>query len=508
MSKEIIIRYYDEGGAAWIPLNHLGYDALRSITDLGVDVGWNTIVTRSSTLLNYALRTGASVKRIGRMVPKDNDGSHIVMDDDGRIETPTEDRLAHVTDHIVVAPAADVYKYMILHASLAGLIISSAMIGQYDHTFRLSFTTPESYSLEDLIKGAKLEEHPITISNVTGESYNAIEASLDMQLSTIRSHLHAHGDNHNEDHDAISGINEHEEAEPSNGSDNDLSDSQAPGDHMAVITFNREDSSIHGYCNASYRDWDGEYKVIGTQLIDDSRNVLIEAKPGPNADPWNSGFWNLVFHDADKDTATRATVYRVLLRGKIESEYRLADDDPLLPSSLSAADYDNLSDFMKSKYSANGERTVESHVDYPIISRTYDSVDEIMNTRPVSESLGMLIRELLGYGDDHIVSVTADIGSVIAHNSTEISMISSPYDGSKKPRYSSDHRRRRTPIGYYPVYSDKLWTLRYDGPEWPIVYGRSHEELLDQARSVLGGFDQDNSNKDSKDGHDGNRAGD
>ena len=79
----------------------------------------------------------------------------------------------------------------------------------------------------------------------------------------------------------------------------------------------------------------------------------------------------------------------------------------------------------------------------------------------------------------------AKAGDYVIMDDYEVIILWEPYDGSRKPVYSNGRGRKRI-IGYIPVYGKKKrCSIPYDSDVWPLVYGRSEEELVEQARTVL-----------------------
>jgi hypothetical protein len=289
---------------------------------------------------------------------------------------------------------------------------------------------------------------------------------------------------------ADSVTNDSEDA-PDDLSDESNGNEVTPDDRIAIISLDSEHHQIIGHIlKPSGGEWDTRFNVTSVSLIDGKGHVLTE-NTLDNEYNWMSLPAKLIFDDTDAIVLDKAVTYRLNLKGQERAMYKLKTHDAMLPDTIDTNQYSALSDFMKDKYTVGEMREINDHADYRIIDKTTRPVDDIIANKPISKPLGLLIKEALGYKDGYGPEPKHNtVGSKMVHDSYRISELVSPYDGATSPNYSSDHRRRRTPVSYSPVYGSKQWTLKYDSEVWPRVYGRSYEELLEQARNVIACLDE------------------
>jgi hypothetical protein len=496
MSQQQTMVYYDgySDGVVWIP-GVYQYDSFNRQAFLkreGVFIDKNVSIMPKTLLADYAQRNEVPLRAAGRLIDDGDQGTRIVMYDDGSIRTATEERLRHPRHRIVVAPEKAVYRYMALHAKDHALTVAWGETDGILDKYVIGLNKPADTRLADLVTGRDHapRNEVIKAHTMMQESYEAIEATINARLDE------AYHDLYDQHQDAVA--TDTAPADPA--TDDTLSRVADPSDavhdhgdssddHMAVISLDREYHQITVVIvGTSNSDWDQAFKVAGMSLIDNHGRVLAEG-PQDNKYTWTSLPVRFIFDDVTDQVLEQAVAYRLNLTAKQQSTYKLESHDHLLPSSISATQYADLSDFMKSKYSVDETREITDRVDYRIIEKTTRTVADIMANKPISRSLGLLIKEVLGYNDHSPNPEPNAIGSVMIHDGYRISELVHPYDGATSPRYPSDRRRRRTPISHYPVYGSKKWTLNYDSDVWPMVYGRSYDDMLEQARTVLASFD-------------------
>jgi hypothetical protein len=485
MSKTMTIVYYDgeDTSTVWVSTLPYDYSTARELEKYGIVTKANMVVMKRSTLEAYTKKSGFRMKSIGKLTTEPDVGTRIIRYDDGNPKTPTEERLAHTVSRVVVASDRMTYDYMVLHASEHGLLVKrGGPESIINKDYSITFVEGPAYSLRQLIEGVDIPSARIEVDEMVAESYEDIEKKIAGLFEEAKDKISALT-THTRQDDA----NEESELEPDTSVD-------IPMEAIAILSLDTDGGRIIGNITLPVKEWwQSRRQVTGASLLDAKGHVIAEGNQDQSAG-WNSALTDdYDFANADKTVLDAAVTYRLHLTSQEKSAYHLDKPDDFLPATIDADKYDSLPDFMKGKYSLGKMKDVTSHQDYTIVAKTINNVPIIVAATPRSASLGIMIKRALGYDNDQPVRNHENLGSVIVHDMYSITGLKEPYNGKTRPKYSTDRRRRR-PTGYAPVYGEKAWKIRYDSPAWPMVYGRSYDELLEQAKDVLANFEHDNEN--------------